>query len=106
MDQKQKIVVIGAGPVGSLAALYAANRGHAVEIYELRSGRLPLVFSVAVISPYNWLVALALFPSNEFCILPPGFASLPLALSNQQVLTAFRLPLLIPVRDSETRAIG
>ncbi|KAL2258600.1 hypothetical protein VTK26DRAFT_8049 [Humicola hyalothermophila] len=37
MAKKQKIVVIGAGPVGSLAALYAAARGHDVEIYELRS---------------------------------------------------------------------
>ncbi|OIW28114.1 kynurenine 3-monooxygenase [Coniochaeta ligniaria NRRL 30616] len=33
----QKVVVVGAGPVGSLAALYAAQRGHDVEIYELRS---------------------------------------------------------------------
>ncbi|RKF62277.1 Kynurenine 3-monooxygenase [Erysiphe neolycopersici] len=32
----QKTVIIGAGPVGSLAALYAANRGHDVEVYELR----------------------------------------------------------------------
>ncbi|OTB17590.1 hypothetical protein K445DRAFT_316219 [Daldinia sp. EC12] len=32
----QKYVVVGAGPVGSLAALYAAKRGHDVEIYELR----------------------------------------------------------------------
>ncbi|POS85306.1 hypothetical protein EPUL_001485 [Erysiphe pulchra] len=32
----QKTVIIGAGPVGSLAALYAANRGHDVELYELR----------------------------------------------------------------------
>ncbi|KAK1830094.1 hypothetical protein QBC39DRAFT_354735 [Podospora conica] len=37
MEHRQKIVVVGAGPVGSLAALYAANRGHDVEIYELRS---------------------------------------------------------------------
>ncbi len=35
----QKYVVVGAGPVGSLAALYAAKRGHDVEIYELRSGK-------------------------------------------------------------------
>lgn len=35
---KQKVVVVGAGPVGSLAALYAAQRGHDVEIYELRPG--------------------------------------------------------------------
>ncbi len=38
MAKKQKVVVVGAGPVGSLAALYAANRGDNVEIYELRSG--------------------------------------------------------------------
>jgi kynurenine 3-monooxygenase len=38
MQKKQKIVVVGAGPVGSLAALYAANRGDDVEIYELRGG--------------------------------------------------------------------
>jgi kynurenine 3-monooxygenase len=39
MSSKQKVVVVGAGPVGSLAALYAAQRGHDVEIYELRSGK-------------------------------------------------------------------
>ena len=33
---KHKIVVVGAGPVGALAALYAAKRGAEVEIYELR----------------------------------------------------------------------
>lgn len=37
----QKVVIVGAGPVGSLAALYAAVRGHDVEIYELRPGELP-----------------------------------------------------------------
>ena len=35
---RQKVVVVGAGPVGALAALYAAGRGDDVEIYELRSG--------------------------------------------------------------------
>jgi 2-polyprenyl-6-methoxyphenol hydroxylase-like FAD-dependent oxidoreductase len=35
----QKTVVVGAGPVGSLAALYAATRGDDVEIYELRGGK-------------------------------------------------------------------
>ncbi|KAL9027817.1 MAG: hypothetical protein Q9196_003714 [Gyalolechia fulgens] len=33
---KQKVVVVGAGPVGALAALYAAKRGDHVEVYELR----------------------------------------------------------------------
>ncbi|KAL2755725.1 hypothetical protein ACRALDRAFT_2136133 [Sodiomyces alcalophilus JCM 7366] len=37
MTVKEKIVIVGAGPVGSLAALYAAQRGHDVEMYELRS---------------------------------------------------------------------
>lgn len=36
----QKVVVIGAGPVGALAALYAAGRGYDVEVYELRGGML------------------------------------------------------------------
>jgi glycine/D-amino acid oxidase-like deaminating enzyme len=35
----QKTVVVGAGPVGSLAALYAATRGDDVEIYDLRGGK-------------------------------------------------------------------
>jgi kynurenine 3-monooxygenase len=35
-----KIVIIGAGPVGALAALYAAERHHEVDIYEFRDGRL------------------------------------------------------------------
>lgn len=34
----QKIVVVGAGPVGALAALFAAGRGDYVEVYELRDG--------------------------------------------------------------------
>ncbi|KAF2643238.1 FAD/NAD(P)-binding domain-containing protein [Massarina eburnea CBS 473.64] len=32
----EKTIIIGAGPVGSLAALYAAVRGHHVDVYELR----------------------------------------------------------------------
>lgn len=35
----QKVVVVGAGPVGALAAIYAATRGDIVEVYELRAGR-------------------------------------------------------------------
>ena len=40
LGKRQKTVVVGAGPVGALAAIYAAQRGHDVEIYELRSGTL------------------------------------------------------------------
>jgi kynurenine 3-monooxygenase len=41
MDSKSspKTIVVGAGPVGCLAAIYAASRGEQVEIYELRGGR-------------------------------------------------------------------
>lgn len=38
-SRKQKVVIVGAGPVGSLAALYAAARGDIVELYELRGGK-------------------------------------------------------------------
>jgi thioredoxin reductase len=41
--RKQKVVIVGAGPVGSLAALYAAARGDDVELYELRGGESTLV---------------------------------------------------------------
>lgn len=34
----QRTVVVGAGPVGALAALYAAKRGDQVDVYELRNG--------------------------------------------------------------------
>ena len=33
-----KTVIVGAGPVGAMAGIYAARRGHEVEIYELRGG--------------------------------------------------------------------
>lgn len=42
--------MVGAGPVGALAALYAAGRGDEVEVYELRSGRVP-VFCSLVCTP-------------------------------------------------------
>ena len=46
---KQKVIIIGAGPVGALAALYAAKRGDDVELYELRGGmglsRFPSFFN-------------------------------------------------------------
>ena len=35
----QRIVICGAGPVGALAALYAAKRGDDVHVYEMRDGR-------------------------------------------------------------------
>ena len=40
----QKLIIVGAGPVGSLAALYAAVRGYEVEVYELRAGESYLAY--------------------------------------------------------------
>lgn len=40
----KKVVVVGAGPVGSLAALYASQRGANVEVYELRDGTYNRLF--------------------------------------------------------------
>ncbi|KAI4224457.1 MAG: hypothetical protein LQ349_007239 [Xanthoria aureola] len=36
VDGKQRVLVVGAGPVGALAALYAAGRGDDVAVYDLR----------------------------------------------------------------------
>ncbi|PSK50337.1 Kynurenine 3-monooxygenase [Elsinoe australis] len=49
----KKVVVVGAGPVGALAAIYAAQRGHDVEVYELRGdlrdpGTVPLNFTKSI----------------------------------------------------------
>ena len=38
LGQGKKIVIVGAGPVGALAAIYASERGYSVEVYELRDG--------------------------------------------------------------------
>jgi 2-polyprenyl-6-methoxyphenol hydroxylase-like FAD-dependent oxidoreductase len=46
----QKVVVVGAGPVGSLAALYAAVRGFEVEVYELRAGESYISQTISVLA--------------------------------------------------------
>ena len=42
MLAQKKVVVVGAGPVGALAALYATKRGYQVELYDLRDGNFRL----------------------------------------------------------------
>jgi 2-polyprenyl-6-methoxyphenol hydroxylase-like FAD-dependent oxidoreductase len=58
--KREKVVVVGAGPVGALAALYAAQRGHDVEIYELRNG----TFSFSV---DDWIYGRRQFTSLKLC---------------------------------------
>lgn len=36
-----KFAVVGAGPVGALAAIALSKQGHDVTVYELRSGECP-----------------------------------------------------------------
>lgn len=55
--KRQKTVIVGAGPVGALAALYAAQRGDEVEVYELRSGAFTL---------WDCLESLLFFELEEF----------------------------------------
>lgn len=43
VKSRNKTVVVGAGPVGALAALYAAAEGDQVEVYELRGGVFALL---------------------------------------------------------------
>ncbi|KAL2001553.1 hypothetical protein VTN02DRAFT_1603 [Thermoascus thermophilus] len=53
VKRPHKVVIVGAGPVGSLAALYAASRGDDVEMYELRGdlrdpSTIPLNFTKSI----------------------------------------------------------
>ena len=43
MTTRQRVIVVGGGPVGALAGLYTARRGYDVELYELRDGQSGLV---------------------------------------------------------------
>ena len=52
-SSNQKVVIVGAGPVGSLAALYAAARGDEVEMYELRGGKSSNATPTVVIQTYS-----------------------------------------------------
>jgi L-2-hydroxyglutarate oxidase LhgO len=52
--RQRKVVIVGAGPVGCLAAIALANKGWSVEVYEGRAG-------VALFpSPLNSFVGLSL----------------------------------------------
>ena len=57
ISKVQKVLVVGAGPVGALAALYAAERGDDVHVYELRAGKTsckPKLIEVQHQHPHFW----------------------------------------------------
>lgn len=54
-QQKQSVCVIGAGPVGCLAALYFARRGWHVDVYEKRESTLRrFVMKLDMLNLENW----------------------------------------------------
>ncbi|KAH7018564.1 kynurenine 3-monooxygenase [Microdochium trichocladiopsis] len=79
-SSSQKYVVVGAGPVGSLAALYAAKRGFNVEVYELRAdlrdpSTTPLNFTKSINLALSERGINALRNANEPALLQRVLAS-------------------------------
>ncbi|KAF3396245.1 Kynurenine 3-monooxygenase [Penicillium rolfsii] len=70
--KEQRIVIVGAGPVGCLAALYAAKRGDRVEIYDKRAD--PRVVSPANIG--NKSINLALSERGISSLRTAGYSEL------------------------------
>lgn len=65
VSKTQKVLVVGAGPVGALAALYAANRGDDVHVYELRAGKTSFILILSSNSQEDcWLSYLIFCPKN------------------------------------------
>ena len=76
-DRKQKVVIVGAGPVGCLAAIYAASRGDDVELYELRGGKSFLftssstIFSLnSFLSSFHFAISFPFIPLHYSLFIP------------------------------------
>lgn len=76
----EKFVVVGAGPVGSLAALYAARRGYDVEIYEYRDLRDPKTIPLNFTKSINLALSVRGIHAMEQAGIDPGLVkgSLPM----------------------------
>lgn len=59
-ETKGKVVVVGAGPVGALAAIYAADRGFEVEVYELRNGN-DIIYYLSSMNIYGFFTRVLMF---------------------------------------------
>ncbi len=74
VNGRQKVLVVGAGPVGALAALYAAGRGDEVAVYELRDG--------------NYWIISYVFWSTLFSSMHPYYSPCPY-ISSSGLFSAF-----------------
>jgi flavin-dependent dehydrogenase len=67
-----KTIVIGAGPVGALAAIYAAQRGHQVEVYELREGKFCCSLCIHIGVPFiQYRFIFSFGPALAICQMAP-----------------------------------
>lgn len=97
MSELQKVVVVGGGPVGALAALYAARRGYSTELYELRDGNTLLQAQISTFPDVTELIIRFPDPNYGDQSLRPDMAVIPLAISERgiQALARAEVPGLI-----------
>jgi len=79
-ERQRRAVVVGAGPVGCLAAIALANKGWSVEVYEGRAGAA--CFSSAV-TPSSVYLSFSLFLDKRLSKSEEGQRSINLVLSSR-----------------------
>lgn len=87
---KGKIVVVGAGPVGALAAIYAAARGFEVEVYELRNGN-DIIYCLSSMNIYAFFYTQVLYFVGSIGVLSLSSWSWLVEKTNQSHLESSQL---------------
>ena len=98
----QKVVVVGAGPVGALAALYAAKRGDEVHVYELRDGKRPIFKYLDLLSNLCFTPSQLQGPSH---LLPINSRRLPV-LTFLSVLSRKKRIFALKMREKEADVLS